>query len=55
VLGIAMGLVLYALSDTIVFFDTPNEITEKGVCAMYACWSSARLVLKGSAPAMRRK
>ncbi len=31
VLGIALGLVLYALSDTIVFFYTPSEITEKGV------------------------
>ncbi len=31
VLGIAAGLVLYALSDTIVFFYTPSEITEKGV------------------------
>ncbi len=33
VLGIAIGLVLYALSDTIVFFYTPSEITEKGVKA----------------------
>jgi len=31
VLGIAAGLVLYALRDTIVFFYTPSEITEKGV------------------------
>ena len=31
VLGIAMGLVLYAMSDAIVFFYTPSEITEKGV------------------------
>jgi len=31
VLGIAIGLVLYALSDTIVFFYTPSEIVEKGV------------------------
>jgi len=31
VLGIAAGLVLYALSDTIVFFYTPSEIAEKGV------------------------
>ena len=31
VLGIAIGLVLYALSDTIVFFYTPSEITGKGV------------------------
>ena len=31
VLGIAMGLVLYALSDAIVFFYTPSEISEKGV------------------------
>jgi cytochrome c-type biogenesis protein CcmE len=31
VLGVAAGLVLYALRDTIVFFYTPSEITEKGV------------------------
>jgi cytochrome c-type biogenesis protein CcmE len=31
VLGIALGLVLYALSDAIVFFYTPSEIVEKGV------------------------
>jgi cytochrome c-type biogenesis protein CcmE len=31
VLGIALGLVLYALSDAIVFFYTPSEIAEKGV------------------------
>jgi cytochrome c-type biogenesis protein CcmE len=30
-LGIAAGLVLYALRDTIVFFYTPSEITEKNV------------------------
>jgi cytochrome c-type biogenesis protein CcmE len=31
VLGIALGLVLYALRDTIVFFYTPSEIATKGV------------------------
>jgi cytochrome c-type biogenesis protein CcmE len=31
ILGIAMGLVLYALSDSIVFFYTPSEIAEKNV------------------------
>ena len=31
VLGIAAGLVLYALSDSIVFFYTPSELAEKGV------------------------
>lgn len=31
VLGVAAGLVLYAISDTIVFFYTPSEITEKAV------------------------
>ena len=31
VLGIAAGLVLYALRDTIVFFYTPSEIGEKDV------------------------
>lgn len=31
VLGIAAGLVLYALRDTIVFFYTPSEIAEKNV------------------------
>ena len=33
ILGIALGLVLYALRDTIVFFHTPSEITEKGIPA----------------------
>jgi cytochrome c-type biogenesis protein CcmE len=31
VLGSAAGLVLYAISDTIVFFYTPSEIAEKHV------------------------
>lgn len=31
VLGIAAGLVLYALRDTIVFFYTPSEIAEKNL------------------------
>lgn len=31
ILGIAAGLVLYAIRDTIVFFYTPSEITEKAV------------------------
>jgi cytochrome c-type biogenesis protein CcmE len=31
ILGIAMGLVLYALSDSIVFFYTPSEIAGKNV------------------------
>jgi cytochrome c-type biogenesis protein CcmE len=31
VLGIAAGLVLYAIRDTIVFFYTPSEISEKAV------------------------
>ena len=31
VLGLAAGLVLYALSDTIVFFYTPSEIAQKHV------------------------
>lgn len=31
VLGLAAGLVLFALRDTIVFFYTPSEISEKGV------------------------
>jgi cytochrome c-type biogenesis protein CcmE len=30
-LGIAAGLVLYALNDTIVFFYTPSELVEKNV------------------------
>jgi cytochrome c-type biogenesis protein CcmE len=30
-LGIAAGLVLYALRDTIVFFYTPSELAEKNV------------------------
>ena len=31
ILGVATGLVLYALNDTIVFFYTPSEIAEKNV------------------------
>ena len=31
VLGVAAGLVLFALRDSIVFFYTPSEIVEKGV------------------------
>ena len=31
VLGLAAGLVLVALRDTIVFFYTPSEIAEKGI------------------------
>jgi cytochrome c-type biogenesis protein CcmE len=31
VLGLAAGLVLYALRDTIVFFYTPSDITERHV------------------------
>ncbi|MCB1380743.1 MAG: cytochrome c maturation protein CcmE [Alphaproteobacteria bacterium] len=31
ILGIAAGLVLYALRDTIVFFYTPSEVAAKGV------------------------
>jgi cytochrome c-type biogenesis protein CcmE len=31
VLGVAAGLVLYAMRDTIVFFYTPSEIAEKGI------------------------
>ncbi len=30
-LGVAVGLVLYALSDTIVFFYTPSEVAEKEI------------------------
>ena len=33
VIGVAMGIVLYALSGTITFFYTPSEIAEKGVQA----------------------
>jgi cytochrome c-type biogenesis protein CcmE len=31
VLGLAAGLVLYALSDTITFFHTPSDLAETGV------------------------
>jgi cytochrome c-type biogenesis protein CcmE len=31
VLGVAAGLILYAIRDTIVFFYTPSEIAEKHV------------------------
>ena len=44
VLGFAAGLVLYALRDTIVFFYTPSEITEKKVPARpaYPPWRPGR-------------
>ncbi|MCA0433526.1 MAG: cytochrome c maturation protein CcmE [Proteobacteria bacterium] len=31
ILGLAAGLILYAIRDTIVFFYTPSEVTEKMV------------------------
>ena len=31
ILGVAAGLVLYALRDSIVFFYTPSEISEKAI------------------------
>lgn len=31
VLAVAAGLVLYAMRDSIVFFYTPSDITEKGI------------------------
>jgi len=31
VLGVAAALVLFALEDTIVFFRTPSEVTEKAI------------------------
>jgi cytochrome c-type biogenesis protein CcmE len=31
VLSVALGLVLYALTDTIVFFRTPSEVAEKHI------------------------
>ncbi len=31
VLGVAAGLVLFALEDTIVFFRTPSEVAEKSI------------------------
>ncbi len=31
ILGAAVGLVLYALEDTIVFFYTPSEVAEKSI------------------------
>jgi hypothetical protein len=30
-IGVAAGLVLYALSDTITFFHTPSDLSETGV------------------------
>ena len=33
VIGLAAGLVLYALSDTITFFHTPSDLAETGVQA----------------------
>lgn len=31
VLGLALGLVLYALSSTIMYFHTPSTVAEKGI------------------------
>ncbi len=31
VLGLAMGIILFALEDTIVFFYTPEEVAEKNI------------------------
>lgn len=31
VLGVALGIILYALSGTITFFHTPSDLTETGV------------------------
>ncbi|MTH98936.1 cytochrome c maturation protein CcmE [Roseibium sp. RKSG952] len=33
VLAVALGLILFALNDQIVFFQSPTDITEKGVPA----------------------
>ena len=33
VLGVAAGLVLYALRDSIVFFDTPSDVFEKKIAS----------------------
>ena len=33
ILAVAVGLILFVLEDTIVFFYTPSEIAEKGVTA----------------------
>jgi cytochrome c-type biogenesis protein CcmE len=33
VLGLALGLILYAMTDTIVFFYTPSDVAEKNVGA----------------------
>ncbi|MFW6077265.1 MAG: cytochrome c maturation protein CcmE [Hyphomicrobiales bacterium] len=32
-LGLAAGLVLYALDETMVFFHTPSDVAEKGITA----------------------
>ena len=32
-LGVATGLVLYALDETMVFFHTPSDVAEKGIAA----------------------
>ena len=32
-LGLATGLVLYALDETMVFFHTPSDVAEKGIAA----------------------
>jgi cytochrome c-type biogenesis protein CcmE len=46
-LGIAAGLVLYALNDTIVFFYTPSELAEKHI-PLRKLFRLGGLVEKGS-------
>ena len=44
-LGVAVGLILYALKDTLVFFYTPSEMSEK--LAQHKIAPGARLRLGG--------
>jgi cytochrome c-type biogenesis protein CcmE len=47
VLGVAVGLVLFAMRDSIVFFYSPSEVTEMGI-APGARFRLGGLVEKGS-------
>ena len=41
VVGVAAGLSLYALSDSIVFFYSPSEVAQKGRRRARGCASGA--------------
>ena len=53
-LGLAVGLALYALSGSIVFFHTPTEVAQ-GMVAVGARLRIGGFVKEGSVDALRRQ